>query len=137
MRRAQAAWSTEPFAELLARWHSTQAEPTMSHQLIVLPDDTAKPIVDAIAGASKALNVRMFLFTDATLLEAVVAAHKRGVKVRVMLNPARRSGESENDEARKVLSRRRHQGARQQSGVRPDAPEVDGDRRPASVSSSR
>jgi len=76
----------------------------MSHQLIVLPDDTAKPIVDAIAGASKALNVRMFLFTDATLLQAVLAAHKRGVKVRVMLNPARRSGESENDEARKVLT---------------------------------
>ena len=76
----------------------------MSHQLIVLPDDTAKPIVDAIASASKALNVRMFLFTDATLLQAVLAAHKRGVKVRVMLNPARRSGESENDEARNVLT---------------------------------
>jgi len=76
----------------------------MSHQLIVLPDDTAKPIVDAIAGASKALNIRMFLFTDATLLQAVLAAHKRGVKVRVMLNPARRSGESENDEARNVLT---------------------------------
>ena len=76
----------------------------MSHQLIVLPDDTAKPIVDAIASAKKALNVRMFLFTDATLLEAVLAAHKRGVKVRVMLNPARRSGESENEAARKTLA---------------------------------
>ena len=46
----------------------------------------------------------MFLFTDATLLDAVIAAHKRGVKVRVMLNPARRSGESENEEARKLLT---------------------------------
>jgi cardiolipin synthase A/B len=76
----------------------------MSHTLIVLPDDTAKPIVDAIDGATKALNIRMFLFTDTTLLDAVIAAHKRGVKVRVMLNPARRSGESENEESRKALT---------------------------------
>ena len=76
----------------------------MSHTLIVLPDDTAKPIVDAIDGAKKSLNIRMFLFTDTTLIDAVIAAHKRGVKVRVMLNPARRSGESENEEARKLLT---------------------------------
>ena len=75
----------------------------MSHKLIVLPDDTAKPIVDAIDGARKSLNIRMFLFTDTSLLDAVIAAHQRGVKVRVMLNPARRSGESENEEARKLL----------------------------------
>ena len=76
----------------------------MSHQLIVLPDDTAKPIVDAINGARQALNVRMFLFTDPTLLDAVIAAKKRGVHVRVMLNPARRSGETENEESRKALT---------------------------------
>jgi cardiolipin synthase len=76
----------------------------MSHTLIVLPDDTAKPIVDAIDGARTTLNIRMFLFTDPTLINAVVAAHKRGVKVRVMLNPARRSGESENEEARSMLT---------------------------------
>ena len=76
----------------------------MSHKLIVLPDDTAKPIIDAINGAKKSLNIRMFLFTDPTLIDAVIAAHQRGVKVRVMLNPARRSGESENEEARKLLT---------------------------------
>ena len=76
----------------------------MSHRLIVLPDDTAKPIVDAVNSARKSLNIRMFLFTDPTLLNAVVAAKKRGVLVRVMLNPARRSGESENEEARKTLT---------------------------------
>jgi phosphatidylserine/phosphatidylglycerophosphate/cardiolipin synthase-like enzyme len=75
----------------------------MSHSLIVLPDDTAKPILDAVAGAARSLNIRMFLFTDPTLLDAVVAAKRRGVHVRVMLNPARRSGESENDESRKTL----------------------------------
>ena len=69
----------------------------MSHTLIVLPDDTAKPILDAINGAKQSLNIRMFLFTDPTLLNAVIAAKQRGVKVRVMLNPARRNGETEND----------------------------------------
>ena len=76
----------------------------MSHTLIVLPDDTAKPILDAINGAKKSLNIRMFLFTDETLLGAVVAAKRRGVKVRVMLNPARRSGETENEESRTTLT---------------------------------
>ena len=76
----------------------------MSHTLIVLPDDTAKPIIDAINGAKRALNIRMFLFTDDTLMAAVIAAKRRGVNVRVMLNPARRHGESENEAARKSLT---------------------------------
>jgi cardiolipin synthase len=76
----------------------------MSHKLIVLPDDSAKPILDAINAAKRALNVRMFLFTDTSLLDAVIAAKRRGVKVRVMLNPARRSGEAENEASRKTLT---------------------------------
>ena len=76
----------------------------MSHRLIVLPDDTAKPILDAINGAKTALNIRMFLFTDETLLSAVIAAKQRGVKVRVMLNPARRTGEAENEASRQALT---------------------------------
>ncbi len=75
----------------------------MSHALVVLPDHTSKPILDAISGAKKSLNVRMFLFTDETLLAAVIDAHRRGVRVRVMLNPARRHGEAENEASRKVL----------------------------------
>ena len=75
----------------------------MSHALIVLPDDTSKPILDAINGATKSLNIRMFLFTDETLLRSVIAAHDRGVKVRVMLNPARRSGKTENTATAKKL----------------------------------
>ena len=45
----------------------------------------------------------MFLFTDPLLLNAVIAAQHRGVNVRVMLNPARRDGKSENEKARKLL----------------------------------
>ncbi|MGB2629356.1 MAG: phospholipase D-like domain-containing protein [Candidatus Acidiferrum sp.] len=75
-----------------------------SRQLIVLPDDSAKPILEFIDGAKKSLRIKMFLFSDPELLKAVIAARKRGVDVRVMLNPARRSGESENKESHKHLS---------------------------------
>jgi cardiolipin synthase len=75
----------------------------MSHRLIVLPDDTADAIIDPIMSARHALNIRMFLFTDPSLLNAVIAARHRGVHVRVMLNPARRDGTSDNDAARAAL----------------------------------
>ena len=75
----------------------------MTHSLIVLPDQTAKPILDAIHGAKKSLRVKMFLFSHPALLKAVIAANKRGVLTRVMLNPARRDGEPENEVTRKKL----------------------------------
>ena len=75
----------------------------MSHRLIVLPDDTANAIIDPINAARHTLNIRMFLFTDPTLLNVVIAAQQRGVDVRVMLNPARRDGTDENSAAREAL----------------------------------
>jgi cardiolipin synthase A/B len=75
----------------------------MSRSLIVMPDDSAKPILDAIDAATKSLRVKMFIFSDPSLLKAVIAAKQRGLKVRVMLNPARRDGASENTESRKKL----------------------------------
>jgi phosphatidylserine/phosphatidylglycerophosphate/cardiolipin synthase-like enzyme len=69
----------------------------MARSLIVLPDDSAKPILTAIEGASHTLRVKMFVFSDSTLLKAVVDAKRRGVKVHVMLNPARRNGEQVRD----------------------------------------
>jgi len=75
-----------------------------SRSLIVLPDDSAAQIVQAIAGATRSILVKMFVFTDPGLLDAVIAAKNRGVDVRVMLNPARRNGEDDNHEARLVLT---------------------------------
>ena len=75
----------------------------MSRYLIVLPDDSSQPILDAVNHAEKSLRIKMFLFSDPQLLHAVISAHRRGVKVRIMLNPARRSGEKENADARKLL----------------------------------
>ena len=76
----------------------------MSRSLIVLPDDTALPIIAAIDAAQKSLRVKMFLFSDPALLDALKRARKRGVAVRVMLNPARRSGEEENVATRNALA---------------------------------
>src|SRR5271165_2511247 len=75
-----------------------------SRSLIVLPDDSATPILEAINNASKSLRVKMFTFSDPSLLHAVIAAHARGVKVRIMLNPARRSGVEVNEATRKTLA---------------------------------
>jgi phosphatidylserine/phosphatidylglycerophosphate/cardiolipin synthase-like enzyme len=75
----------------------------MSRSLIVFPDAGPKPLVDAIASARTELRIKMFLFSDPQLLDAVIAAKKRGVTVRVMLNPARRSGETENEDSRRKL----------------------------------
>jgi len=76
----------------------------MSRSLVVLPDDSVRPLVDTIHQASKSLRIKMFVFSDPVLIQAVIVAHKRGVKVRVMLNPSRRSGEKENDETHRILT---------------------------------
>jgi len=38
-------------------------------------------MLDAINHASKSLRIKMFLFSDAVILQAVIAAQKRGVSV--------------------------------------------------------
>src|SRR5262249_61209620 len=75
----------------------------MARSLIGLPDDSSKPILNAIDGASKSIRIKMFVFSDPALLKATIAAKRRGVKVRVMLNPERRSGERDNEATRKAL----------------------------------
>ena len=76
----------------------------MSRSIIVLPDDSAQPILDAIGQATKSIRIKMFVFSDPSLLQAVIAAHQRGVDVRIMLNPARRDGKEENGDVRKALT---------------------------------
>ena len=76
----------------------------MSHRsILVFPDDTVKEIVDAIHSATRSIHIKMFLFSDPELLAAVIAAKQRGVEVKVMLNPSRRSGEEENEDTRTKL----------------------------------
>jgi cardiolipin synthase A/B len=75
----------------------------LERKLFVMPEDGIAPVVNAVEEAQRSLDIKMFLFTEPRLVEAVIAAHRRGVKARVMLNPARRSGESENARAHRLL----------------------------------
>jgi len=77
----------------------------MPRHVIVMPDDSARPIVEAIDAAVRSLCVKMFVFDEPDLLKAVIAARRRGVHVRVMLNPARRDGEQDNERTRRALLR--------------------------------
>ncbi|MGH9840815.1 MAG: phospholipase D-like domain-containing protein [Blastocatellia bacterium] len=72
--------------------------------LFVMPEDGIAPVVNAVEGAQSSLDIKMFLFSESRLINAVIAAHRRGVKTRVMLNPARRSGQSENAETHRSLA---------------------------------
>jgi cardiolipin synthase A/B len=76
----------------------------MSRYLVVLPDDSIRPLLDAIDHATTSLRIKMFVFSDSRILGAVNKAHRRGVQVRIMLNPTRRNGQTENQECRKLLA---------------------------------
>ena len=52
----------------------------MARSLIVLPDDSAKPILAAIGGATRALVVKMFVFSDPSLLKAVAQQERSEVR---------------------------------------------------------
>ena len=77
----------------------------MSRSLMIMPDEGARPLLEALAAVKQSLRVKMFLFDDPALLAAVIAAQRRGVKVRVILNPARRGGEPENEATRRELEK--------------------------------
>jgi cardiolipin synthase len=66
--------------------------------LIVEPDDGLGPVRDFITSAQSSLLIKQFTFTEPSLVQAVIDRHAAGVEVRVMLNPARSSGDRANDE---------------------------------------
>jgi cardiolipin synthase A/B len=59
--------------------------------LIVLPDDSAKPLLEAIATAKKSVRVKIFALSAPPIVDALIAAHRRGVTTRVMVDPTRQS----------------------------------------------
>ena len=76
----------------------------MSHRnIIVLPNDSMAPILEGIRSATQELRIKMFILTDPMMIQALIDARKRGVHVRVMLNPQRTNGEAPNELARQLL----------------------------------
>ena len=75
----------------------------MSRTVFLLPDATTAPFVALLASAKATLRLKMMEFDAPELIEAVAAAARRGVKVRVMFNAAGRGGVSDNASARAGL----------------------------------
>jgi cardiolipin synthase A/B len=74
------------------------------HSAMVFPDDSAGPLIRAIDSAKESLRIKMFAFTAPVLLRTVIGAHRRKVRVQIMLNPARRDGTDNNCSTRKLLA---------------------------------
>ncbi|MEB3354418.1 MAG: phospholipase D-like domain-containing protein [Cyanobacteriota bacterium] len=76
------------------------ADQLPSHQqLIVMPDDGADAVVGLIDAATSELRLKQFKLQSPAVMEALLQAHRRGVQVRVMLNPHTSGGDRWNDEA--------------------------------------
>jgi cardiolipin synthase len=59
--------------------------PPGTRTLFVEPDDGSGPVLEAIRGAQRSLDVVTYLLTDRSIIDALIAANRRGVVVRVML----------------------------------------------------
>jgi cardiolipin synthase len=76
------------------------ADQLPSHQqLIVMPDDGADALVALIDAATSDLRLKQFKLQSPAVMDALQRAHRRGVQVRVMLNPHTSGGDRWNDEA--------------------------------------
>ena len=71
--------------------------PLPQQALVVQPDDGVDPVLALMADATTSLRVKQFTLSEPRLLQGLIDAHRRGVAVRVMLNPHRSSGDRAND----------------------------------------
>jgi len=76
---------------------------THHQQLLVMPEDGAQAVVALIDQAQEHLRIKQFKLQSEAIEQALLRAHQRGVKVRVMLNPHTSGGDRWNDEAFALL----------------------------------
>ena len=88
MRRGAATTGTGTIASLILN---------KVDRILTMPEDGIGPVRDLFEGARRSLHIKMFTFDDPALVEATLDAHRRGVAVSVLLNPAKFSGMRMND----------------------------------------
>lgn len=66
-------------------------------KLVIQPNDGIAPVLGVISGAKISLRIKQFTLTDPIIKDAIIAAHVRGVDIRVMLNLKRPDGGHDND----------------------------------------
>jgi len=80
--------------------------PNTSLELIVEPRDGVAPLLSRINEASSSVDLVMYQLSDTQVEQALIAAHDRGVAVRVLLNGGYygKKESSVNDDAYRILS---------------------------------
>ncbi|MEO7669414.1 MAG: phospholipase D-like domain-containing protein [Polyangia bacterium] len=79
-------------------------DPARGVTVMVLPDQDATPILEAIRSARRRIWMEMYLLTASEAVAALVQAHAAGVEVRVLLEPAPYGDEAANQAAFAVMS---------------------------------
>lgn len=99
--------------------NKTKSDTVSSYTLITMPDDGYQKIYDFIASANQTIDMTMYALIDSNAEDALIAAAKRGVKVRVLLNSNASDGGTEgmNQPAFDTLSANGVQVAYSWSGV--------------------
>lgn len=72
---------------------------TSRQQLIVMPEDGGAAVVALVDAALSELRLKQFKLQSELVMDALLRAHRRGVQVRVMLNPHTSGGDRWNDGA--------------------------------------
>ncbi len=70
---------------------------TRSVDVLIMPEDGVAPVSALVRMAKQRLLVKVATLSDAGLIADIVAAHRRGIDVRVMLNQARAADDRPND----------------------------------------
>ena len=70
---------------------------TMEWKAIILPNDGIEEVLLFIRSATRTIECKHFKLIDPAVIQELVNAQKRGVAVRVMLNPKRSDGSRVND----------------------------------------
>ncbi|CAN5752765.1 hypothetical protein BH23CHL5_BH23CHL5_09060 [soil metagenome] len=74
------------------------------YAVYVLPDDGRQPFIDEIDASTSSIELYLYLLSDQLTIDALVRAHVRGVRVRVMLEPVPFGGARTELETFNILS---------------------------------
>lgn len=76
----------------------------------VFPDAGRQPYLTFIKGATRTLDMMIYVLDDKEITEAVLAAHKRGVKVRILIEKNKFSHDASSSSSETSLARLKKQG---------------------------
>lgn len=82
-----------------------RAVPAQDHAVMTMPEAGLGSILEVISSARRRICVKMFKLTCEPILNSLIEARRRGVEVKVLLNPNRSDGSRANDEAFETLQK--------------------------------